>query len=174
MCSSDLDSMTSVNTFEDQDEVSLSDTISDVHSFHHPFTNPPRCIHEVPSPSLLFSVNSQLQPSDQTPPPDHNFDCHTSIANTLPIEHDHHNTQSHRLIRTTGFIQPVDEEAELASFERSRSISLSRRPGRDHSEQSASQTAARILAVHEQYKHTVCLLNERARLLTELANFKDS
>ena len=168
------DSMTSVNIFEDRDEVSLSDTVSAVHSFHHPFANP-RCIHEVPSPSLLFSINPQLPPSDRTPSPDHNCDRHPSIANSLPIEqHDHPSTQSYRLIRTTGFIKPVDEEAELASFERSRSISLSSRHARDHSEHSASQKAARILAVHEQYKRTVYLLNERARLLTQLADIKNS
>ena len=168
------DSMTSLNTFEDQDEVSLSDTISDVHSFHHPFSNPPRCIHQVPSPSLLLSTNPQLPPSDRTPSPDHSCDRYPSVADTLPIERDHPSTQSHRPIRTTGFIQPVDEEAELASFERSRSMSLSSRHGRDYSEQSASQKAARILAVHEQYTRTVYLLNERARLLTQLAEFKNS
>jgi hypothetical protein len=167
------DSMTSVNTFEDRDEASLSDTFSDVDSFHHPFTNHPRCIHQVPSPSLLLSANPQLPPSDRTPSPDHDCDYPPSVANTLPIEHDHPNTQSHRPIRTTGFIQPVDEEAELASFERSRSVSLSSRHGRDYSEQSASQKA-RILAVHEQYTRTVYLINERARLLTQLADFKNS
>ena len=166
------DSMTSMNTtFEDQDEVSLSDVISDV---HHPSTKPPRCIRQVPLPSLLFSVNPPLPPSDRNPPPDHICDRHPSVANTLPIEHNHPNTKSHRPIRTTGFIQPVDEEAELASFERSRSISLTSRNGRDRSEQSASQKAARILAVHEQYTRTVYLLNERARLLTQLADFKNS
>ena len=162
------DSMTSV---EDQDEVSLSGSISNI---HHPFTNPPGCIHQVPSPSLLFSGNPQLSFSDQTLSPDHYCDCHPSVANTLPIEHDHPNTQSHRPIRTTAFIQPVDEEAELASFERSRSRSLSSRNGQDYSEQSASQKAARILAVQEQYSRTVYLLNERARLLTQLADFKNS
>lgn len=89
-------------------------------SLHHPFTNPPRCIHEVPSPSLLFSVDPKIQ---RTQSPDHNWsfcDCHPLIANTLPIEHDHFNIQSHKPIRTTGFIQPVDEESELASFESSR------------------------------------------------------
>ena len=167
------DSMTSMNTFEDQDEVSLSDIISGVQGFHHPSTNPPTCIHQVSSPSLLFSVNPQLSPSDRTPSPDHIRD-HPSVTNTLPIEHDHPNTQFRRPIRTTGFIQPVDEEAELASFERSRSISLSSRNERDYSEQSANQKAARILAVHEQYTRTVYLLNERARLLTQLADFKNS
>jgi hypothetical protein len=170
------DSMTSMNTFEDQDGVSLSDMISDVHSFHHPSTNPPRCIHQVHSPSLLFSVNPQLPPSHRTPSPDHIHDRHpsSSVANTLPIEHDHLNTQPHRPIRTAGFIQPVDEEAELASFERSRSISLSSRNGPDYTEQSASQKAARMSAIHEQYMRTVYLLNERARLLTQLADFKNS
>ena len=169
------DSITSMNTFEDHDEVSLSDTISDVHGFHHPSTHPPRCIHQVPSPSLLFSVNPQLPPSDRTPSPDHNCDCHPSVANILPIEHDHPNTQFHRPIRTTGFIQPADEEAELASFERSRSMSHhSSRRGRDYSKQSTSQNAARILAIHEQYTRTVYLINERARLLTQLADLKNS
>ena len=153
--------MTSMNTFDDQ-----SDIVSDVHSFHRPSTNPPRCIHQVSSPSLLFSGNPQLPLSPGRP----------SVASTPPIERDHPNTQSHRSIRTTGFIQPVDEEAELASFERSRSISLSTssRDAHNYSEQSASQKAAKILAVHEQYTRTVYLLNERARLLTQLADFKNS
>ena len=170
------DSMTSLNTFEDPDEVSLSDTVSDIHGFHHPFTYPPRCIHQVPSPSLLFSVNPQLPPCDRTPSPVHDCDCHPLVANILPIEHgDHPNTQPHRPIRNTGFIQPVDEEAELASFERSRSMSRhSNRHGRDYSEQSVSQKAARLLAIHEQYSRTVYLINERARLLTQLADLKNS
>ena len=140
-------------------------------SLHHPFTNPPRCIHEVPSPSLLFSVDPKIQ---RTQSPDHNWsfcDCHPLIANTLPIEHDHFNIQSHKPIRTTGFIQPVDEEYELASFESSRSMSFSSRRGQEHPEHNASQKAARILAVHEQYMRTVYLLNERTRLLTQLADF---
>jgi hypothetical protein len=168
------DSMTSVDTFEDQDERSMLDTTLDVHSLHHPFTDPPRCIHEVPSPSLLFSVDPKIQ---RTQSPDHNWsfcDCHPSIANTLPIEHDHPNTQSHKPIRTTGFIQPVDEGSELATFESSRSMSFSSRRGQEHPEQNASQKAARILAVHEQYMRTVYLLNERTRLLTQLADLKNS
>jgi len=53
-------------------------------------------------------------------------------------------------------------------------MSLSSIHERDHYEQSASQKTARILAVNEQYKRTVYLLNERARLLTQLADFKNS
>jgi hypothetical protein len=171
------DSVTSMNTFEDQNEISLSDAISDVHSFQHPFTDPPRCIHEVPSPSLLFYVDPHIEPSNRTPSPDHNWsfcDCHPSIANTLSIEHDHPNTQSHKPIRTTGFIQSVDEESELASFENSRSMSFSSKHGQQHSKQSVTQKAAKIMAVHEQYMRTVYLLNERSRLLSELADFKNS
>ena len=169
------DSVTSVNTFEYQDEVSMSDASSDV---HRTFTNPPRCIHEIPSPSLLFSVDHQMQNRGRTPSPDHNWsfcDCHPSIANTLPIEHDHPNTRFRIPVRTTGFIQPVDEEAELASFESNRSS----RQGRENSNtsnylHSDGQKAARISALHEQYLRTVYLLNERARLLTQLADFKHS
>jgi len=173
------DSVTSVYTFENPDEGSISDTISDVHSIHHPFTNPPRCIHQVPSPSLLFSIDPQIQHSGRIPSPDRNWsfcDCHPSIANTLPIEHDHPNTQSLTRIRTTGFIQPVDEGAELASFESSRSMSFSSRHGPEYSDQSncLESPNQRMLAVHEQYTRTVHLLNERARLLTQLADFKNS
>ncbi|KAF8806071.1 hypothetical protein BYT27DRAFT_7191367, partial [Phlegmacium glaucopus] len=172
----------SVTSFEDQGEESMSDIMSDIHGFQRPLTNPPRCIHQVSPPSLLFSIDPEMRHSDRTPSPDHNWsfcDCHPSIANTLPIEHDHPNPQSPTSIRTTGFIQPVDEEAELASFESSRSMSFSSRHGREYSDQSksshrANQKAARIAAVHEQYMRTVHLLNERARLLTQLADFKNS
>ena len=172
------DSITSADPFQDQDEASMSDTISDIHSFHHPFTNPPRCIHEVPSPSLVFSVDPKIRPSDRIPSPDHNWSfcsCHPSIANTLPIEHDHPSIQSRMPVRTTGFIQPVDEEAELASFESNRSMSSPSRHGKKYSNHSShSQKAARISAVNEQYTRTINLLNERARLLTQLADFKNS
>ena len=170
------DSVTTANdTFEDQHGGSTSDTDA-----HNSFTNPPRCIHQITSPSLLFSVDSQIQSSSPTLSPDHNWsfcDCHPSIAKALPIEHDHPDAESQKPIHTTRFIQPVDEEAELASFENSRLISFSDRRGPEHSRnhvQSASQRAARLLAVHEQYTRTVYLLNERARLLTELADFENS
>ena len=172
----------SVTSVEDQDEES---TISDIHSFHYPFAKPPRCIHELPSPSLLFSVHPKKQSNGRTSSPDHNnqsfCNCHPSIADTLPIEHDHPNTQSQQPVRTTGFIQLVDEEAELASFESSHSMSFRRGREEQHSDQSrnylqsaTSQKASSILAVHEQYTHTVHLLNERARLLTQLEDFKNS
>ena len=172
----------SVTSVEDQDEES---TISDIHSFHYPFAKPPRCIHELPSPSLLFSVHPKKQSNGRTSSPDHNnqsfCNCHPSIADTLPIEHDHPNTQSQQPVRTTGFIQLVDEEAELASFESSHSMSFRREREEQHSDQSRDylqtgtcQKAASILAVHEQYTHTVHLLNERARLLTQLEDFKNS
>ena len=67
---------------------------------HNSFTNPPRCIHQITSPSLLFSVDSQIQSSSPTLSPDHNWsfcDCHPSIAKALPIEHDHPDAESQKL-----------------------------------------------------------------------------
>ncbi|CAA7259395.1 unnamed protein product [Cyclocybe aegerita] len=83
-------------------------------------------------------------------------------------------------VRFTGYIEPVDEDEEVASFELSRSISstasalasssahTSRARSRDKKRYSHAE------AVQTQYSRTLELLNERARLLTQLAELKNS
>ncbi|KDR84247.1 hypothetical protein GALMADRAFT_220034 [Galerina marginata CBS 339.88] len=176
----------SVTTEDHQDELQSDDEhpddVSDVLSALPPFKqqnlSPPKCIHEVPSPSLLFSgdfglgsPSSSSQHHGHSPPPSHTrsfcSDCDPTTANTLPIEHDHSADHSHTSVRYSGFIEHVDEESELASFESSRSMLLDKSSLRPK-----SQRSVKIEAVKEQYARTQQLLNQRARLLSQLAELK--
>ncbi|KAF8165901.1 hypothetical protein B0H34DRAFT_780569 [Crassisporium funariophilum] len=183
------ESVTSVDTcrIEDDraDNTTMSDNILEALSFPSQFTEshpiPPQCIHEIPSPSLLFSMDFPTsKPSKvghhpsprrrKSPSPDRSrrfCECHPSLASTLPVEHDHRTNQAHVPVRNSGYIEQVDEEFELASFESNRSSSFSRSISRD-------KKAARLTSVHESYTRTLELLNERARLLTQLAELKNS
>ena len=100
-------------------------------------STPPRCIHEIPSPSLLLSADLDTNgsfPFPLTPPKPSNgtersfCSCPPSLAKHLPIEHDHHPPSSSSAspsVRMDGYIQQVDEDLEVESFERSRgTISL--------------------------------------------------
>jgi hypothetical protein len=134
----DGESVTSHNTSDHEDEGYSQDEesgdTSDILSALSPFTKPnrlpPQCIHEIPSPSLLFSLDIPAV----TPPKlwpftgDTRFcDCDASLYNTLHIEHDHKRDKSRPPIRYNGFIEPVDEDMELASFENTRrSVSFPR------------------------------------------------
>jgi len=126
----DQKSTTSLNSQNHPDKSTFnddySDDVSDVLSALPPFTKsyPPKSIHEIPSPSLLFSGNIQC-PSD---PPD-NKDLNgyksrniSSIGNSNSLR-DFSPDHSRSSVRYTGYIEPVDEDFELASFELSKSIS---------------------------------------------------
>jgi hypothetical protein len=89
----------------------------------------PRCIHEIPSPSSVLNSRNKL-PS--TPPresipnfptswcPEHSKDfCMCRFSGRSPP------------VRYSGYIEPVDEDSELASFELSRSISTTSEPSFD-------------------------------------------
>jgi hypothetical protein len=64
---------------------------------------PPRCIHEVPSPAVVL-----------TPDIDNTFQEHSYC--TRPDQ------SQNPAVRYTGYIEPVDEELELRSFESSQSM----------------------------------------------------
>lgn len=130
------ESVTSLNTGDHEDEAhsqdedieSTSDILSALSPFTQPTRLPPQCIHEVPSPSLLFSFDLPVA----TPPKSKAFTRHTLgkddhdtfLYNATPIEHDYTGDRSHSSVRYDGFIEPVDEDLELASFESTRSMSF--------------------------------------------------
>ncbi|KAG5644818.1 hypothetical protein DXG03_007640 [Asterophora parasitica] len=139
----DTDSNTSVESFRP----STSSVKSTLRA-----TPKPRCIHEVPSPSLILS-----------PKLDSSFD-------TQSIVFDFPDTPSPRKrpVRHTGYISPVDEELELLSFEQSRSMSSRKKMDDSHESESYS-----LLALRESRAHTLALYKERARLLEELARLEN-
>ncbi|KAF5321545.1 hypothetical protein D9619_000207 [Psilocybe cf. subviscida] len=86
-------------------------------------------------------------------------------------------------VRYDGFIAPVDEAQELASFEVSRSMSMSSRSAPSLSGSISTSRGLRLPSgpslgrargesVKAQYTRTLELLNERARLLTQLSELK--
>lgn len=165
------ESLTSLNTGDHQEEAqsqdddteSTSDILSALSPFTQPARLPPQCIHEVPSPSLLFSLDFPASTCRTT----RKDDCGTSLYRTNPIEHDYIGDRSHSSVRYDGFIEPVDEDLELTSFESARSMSFA---GNDAKE----KNSMKIETVKQQYIRTLQLLNERARLLTQLSDLKNS
>ncbi|KAF8237920.1 hypothetical protein L208DRAFT_1450495 [Tricholoma matsutake] len=91
--------------------------------------SPPRCIHEVPSPSIVLTPDKPA-------------------------------------VRYTGYIEPVDEELELRSFESSQSMynQKSSMFFDDHIDHQIDH-----VQLKQSRARTITLLNERARLLEELA-----
>ncbi|KAF5321571.1 hypothetical protein D9619_000209 [Psilocybe cf. subviscida] len=136
-----------------------------------PSTPPPRRQDD----SLLFSaVDNPPIPREQAFSAYHHEDENDNEGNAplrsrVPVQ---------APVRYDGFIAPVDEAQELASFELSRSMSMSSRsvPSRSTSTSrslpSGSTGRARGESVKAQYTRTLELLNERARLLTQLSELK--
>jgi len=130
------ESVTSLNTgdheddaqSQDDDTESTSDILSALSPFTQPNRLPPQCIHEVPSPSVLFSLDLPVATHPKSKASTRRTlgegDCDTSLYNTTPIEHDYIGDRSRSSVRYDGFIEPVDEDMELASFESSRSMSF--------------------------------------------------
>ncbi len=139
---SDTSVFTAHGDEESDEEYGYSDGVSDILGGLSPFKRPEplsvRCIREITSPldSLLFSDG----PSPSTPCQETNQDPHNppspssksfrnfgapvqrnSLGHSGPISN-----QSHPSVRYSGFIEPVDEDFELESFEQSRSMNLSR------------------------------------------------
>ncbi|KAF5388336.1 hypothetical protein D9615_000805 [Tricholomella constricta] len=141
------DSNTSVDSFRPSTPTS--------HSTPRP-TSRPRCIHEIPSPSVILS-----------PKLDSSFDVGPSVFDSPESP-----SPRKQAVRYTGYISPVDEELELLSFERSRSMSMSSRKTADDSLDTQSESAYSLLALRESRAHTLALYQERARLLEELARLE--
>ncbi|KAJ3504096.1 hypothetical protein NLJ89_g8114 [Agrocybe chaxingu] len=148
----------------------------------------PQCIHEVelelPMTSLLFSQDtSQVGPTSPTSPESPSPRRPRSRRNPSPesfmLQDDlsfHSNQSPNTSVRFTGYIEPVDEDEEVASFELSRSISstASALASASRPRDNAKKRRSRAEAVKNQYSRTLELLNERARLLTQLAELKNS
>lgn len=114
--------------------------------------SPPRCIHEVPSPSIVL-----------TPDVDHTFPEPSYC--TCPETELSYPSQK-PAVRYTGYIEPVDEELELRSFESSQSMynQKSSMFFDDHIDHQIDH-----VQLKQSRARTITLLNERARLLEELA-----
>ncbi|KAG5634590.1 hypothetical protein H0H81_001449 [Sphagnurus paluster] len=157
---------------------SIQESNTSIESFR-PSTPPPkstprkRCIHELPTPSLILSP---------------------TLDSSFNLEHGVSDQESPRRnpVRYTGYISPVDEELELLSFERSRSSSI--RTTMDDSNdvrlsvpkgkcithfyliisvQTQSASTYSLFALRESRAHTLALYQERARLLEELARLEN-
>ncbi|PPQ70584.1 hypothetical protein CVT24_000062 [Panaeolus cyanescens] len=134
---------------------------------------PPRD-RDCSGPSLLFSrpvADQEAQGAQHNTSFDgntsHNFCfCPPEVAARLPVEHDHPETRSRPPISYSGYIQPAEEEEELASFESTRSFLRTFVPSPE------KDTTSRRASVRSQYTRTLELLNERARLLNQLAELK--
>jgi hypothetical protein len=203
---------TTVDYNDNEEELSDPSTPSSSFSFLPPPSTPPRCIHQIPSPSLLLSADIDTNYSFPFPPtpPERSDDaersfctCHPSLAKHLPIEHDHPSLSSSSVspsVRRDGYIQQVDEDFEVESFERSRGTILldtstsSLMAGRDGFKtlvsilrflltdvmvdvhvlkQEKKRGRSKKLAVaNREFERTLELLNERALLLSQLADLK--
>ncbi|TEB23747.1 hypothetical protein FA13DRAFT_1401410 [Coprinellus micaceus] len=207
-------------------------------SFDPPFQSPPtpkRTIGHHHSSSLLLSVDSQPTVSPQrkkrreraatSPGPSayrhkgHEETFNTTVSTSTPSSSSHLDIESdydfhpHSVpVRYSGYIERVDEDSEIASYEHSRSFNLSASSPRsplgmeeevgnlnesilrgldgdgegdtgvsNGSVGSSSRgyadedpTSRTMAAIHQEYERTLKLLDERAKLLQELAELKVS
>ncbi|KJA29566.1 hypothetical protein HYPSUDRAFT_31487 [Hypholoma sublateritium FD-334 SS-4] len=139
---SDTSVLTAHDDVESDEEYGYSDGVSDILGGLSPFKRPEpisvRCIHEVTSPldSLLFSTGPVPSTSrhvvKQVPHDPHALasnslcDFNASVERNFLGNSDPISDQSYPSVRYSGFIEPVDEDFELESYEHSRSINLSR------------------------------------------------
>ncbi|KAG2013077.1 hypothetical protein CC2G_010015 [Coprinopsis cinerea AmutBmut pab1-1] len=155
--------------------------------------SPPRgCTHDEFPASLLLSNDHDESDDDIYASPKH-----SPLRNSPSPEPDA-NYPEPVPVRYTGFIEPVDEEFEIASYEHNRSFSSSMNRSSDRSilgnlsglsistdevshgfhlqsfddldgEGYQDTKAQALVAIEEEYQRTLKLLDERARLLKELA-----
>ncbi|KAF9528050.1 hypothetical protein CPB83DRAFT_855240 [Crepidotus variabilis] len=168
---------------------SVSNILGVLPSFSQSLPTPPQtspdpllCIHQVPSPyppSLLFSRSQLPSPTPPSTPPPQSLDGSACPEHVLSRSCSCDLTTSpvrSPPIRYSGFIGQVDEESEIADFELSQSLSsfsaLSTPTPKPSS--LSSRTAHTATAVREEYARTLELLNERAKLLSQLAELKNS
>jgi hypothetical protein len=157
----------------------------------------PRCIHELDEPGVVLFADADVHnrshfdlSSSLTVDSDVSYcacsTCHSTSQST--------SQQASTSVRYTGWIDTVDDSLELESFEASRKVrsrhqypssaSGSRQRSRKTNRSPASSTSPRtppppvatnrIVTKHTSpSEHTLALLNERARLLAELARLRD-
>ena len=144
----------------------------------------PRCIHEVEDPSFILDADFHLDASAAE-----SSVCHCTSGDE---EDDLPPTPKTPLpFRTDGWIRKVDENAELQFYYQRRSppsaststggrrlksySGLSASPSHPHSCSANGSGPRRIITPHNApSEYTLALLNERARLLDELARVKGS
>ncbi|KAI0771431.1 hypothetical protein BC629DRAFT_1595666 [Irpex lacteus] len=138
----------------------------------------PRCIHEVEDPEddISRSFDESLSLAER------------SITDSSILPSMQKNTMKKTPVRYSGWIEPVDDEEEIRSFEarqRSRFSNLrSPRARPDYGgglsnasgltpKTPSTSTPGRLLTRHNSpSQHTLALMNERAKLLEELASLK--
>ncbi|KIP08578.1 hypothetical protein PHLGIDRAFT_372306 [Phlebiopsis gigantea 11061_1 CR5-6] len=154
-----------------------------------PETPPQRPTH-LPELTLFeapFNVNDLSEITTPTRPRSHTAQCIHEIGHTtrtLPahsVQDDPDETMTSTPVRTEGWIAPVDIEEELHSFESAhppQKLGTPRRPpyrGQPSSSGAAllPRTPQRVVTRHNSpSQHTLALLNERAKLMGELAQVK--
>ena len=124
----------------------------------------PRCIHEIEEPTLIFIPAAESSVVNGSDASDVEYcDCPSGV-------HVRHTKRMSSPVRHSGYIEPVDEEMEARSFDRSRSTRSS--SSRSRSVSGKSLASSSITRHTSPAEYTVALMNERARLLTELAALK--
>ncbi|EPQ54409.1 hypothetical protein GLOTRDRAFT_139004 [Gloeophyllum trabeum ATCC 11539] len=143
----------------------------------------PRCIHEVDDSSFLAELHGLRRPgpSNETRNEPEDFSADDLSASYCDCSH---NVSSQQTIpvRTAGWLDEVDPNLELASFESSRR--MQGRAGQSCRSREASTSIATdrskggstsypVITKHNSpNQHRLALLNERAKLLAELATLK--
>ncbi|EPT05387.1 hypothetical protein FOMPIDRAFT_1013643 [Fomitopsis schrenkii] len=127
---------------------------------------PPRrpwCIHEVEEPSLIFAPAAESSVVNGSDASDVEYcDCPSEV-HVRPAK------PWVPPVRYDGLIERVDDDAEIRSFDRSQSA---RSTSRSRSVSSKSMAPGLVTRHTSPAEYTVALMNERARLLTELAALK--
>ncbi|CAK5270122.1 unnamed protein product [Mycena citricolor] len=122
------------------------------------------CIHEVPSPSKSASPRRRTSTSTSTPSaipsPHRSHSPHPPDANDASPTASYVSPSSSPRVRYTGYIGLVDEDAEIAAFERERDAARARRLRTD-----ASPTAADL---ERERRRGIALLLRKADLLEQL------
>lgn len=184
------DTTVSSMSYEDLRSLSPPHTSGPVYEPSRSTVHRPHCIHELDDDSFVLSAlrNTTLNDLDSEGDSSHSLsycDCPSGMSGSTPAP-----------VRHSGWLEQVDDEAEIESFEanrraralnnsrsKSRSYSaLGRSAGPSYATPSASShplsqstrslaTSQGVLTRHTSpTQHTLALMNERARLMTELAN----
>ena len=142
----------------------------------------PRCIHEVEEP---FVIRSRARPAKADHlAPELDTDPDSSISSECPsgIFHPPKNTP----VRHTGWIEPVDIDEELRSFETTHNASVLSSVARTTTPRATARVGQspatrtpvvgapqRLVTRHNSpTQHALTLLNERAKLMQDLAGLK--
>lgn len=124
----------------------------------------PRCIHEIEEPSLVFTPAAE---SSVVAESDVEYcDCPAEAAHVRPFAEPRPRVAP---VRYDGWIGRVDDDSEVGFFETNR---LSRSTGTPRRVSSGSRSSGLITRHTSPTEYTLALMNERAKLLAELATLK--